>query len=98
MNEIEKYLFNFEIEIRNERNTEKSESVFFANDQRFNGRKRVDIAKFCRAQRHENKKHVLSAKIGHILPENCLTYKKFESDAIKKTKKFFEGKSKISFG
>ena len=51
LDEIKRDLINFESEKRNDRNTEKSESVFFTNDQTcFNCQRRGHIAKFCRAQ------------------------------------------------
>ena len=54
LEEIKRDLINFEIEKRNDRNTEKSESVFFTNDRTcFSCHKRGHIAKFCRAQQPE---------------------------------------------
>ena len=91
LDEIKRDLINFESEKRNDRNTEKSESVFFTNDRTcFNCHKRGHIAKFCRAQPSEPNKEKPNSKItcfkckkiGHIA-KNCFTYKKFESHAMK---------------
>ena len=95
MDEIKRDLIKFESEKRNDRNTEKSESVFFTNDRTcFNCHKRGHIAKLCRAKRSEPNKEKSNSKItcfkckkfGHIA-ENCFTYKKFESHAMKNQQK-----------
>ena len=95
MDEIKRDLINFESEKRNDRNTEKSESVFFTNDRTcFSCHKRGHIAKCCRAQPSEPNKEKPNSKItcfkckkfGHIA-KNCFTYKKFESYAMKNERK-----------
>ena len=77
-------LINFESEKRNDRNTEKSKSVFFTNDRTcFNCHEKGHIAKFCRAQRSEPKKEKPNStisyykckKVGHIA-KNCFTNNK----------------------
>ena len=84
-------MINFESEKRNERNTEKSESIFFANDRTcFNFHMRRLIAKSCRAkqQKPNHKKSKLKltffrcTKVGHNA-KKCSTNKKFESHDIK---------------
>ena len=51
LDEIIRDLINFESEKRNDRNTDKSESIFFTNDRTcFNCHNRGHIAKICRAQ------------------------------------------------
>ena len=91
LDEIKRDLINFDSEKRNNRNTDKSESVFFTNDRTcFNCHNRGHIAKFCRAQRSGPNKEKPNSKItcfkckkgGHIA-KNCFTYKKFESHAMK---------------
>ena len=79
----------------NDRNTEKSESIFFTNDRTcFNCHKRGHIAKFCRAQQSQPNKEKPNSvrtcfkckKVEHIA-KNCFTNKKFESHAMKNERK-----------
>ena len=64
LDEIKRDLINFESEKRNDRNTEKSESVFYTNDRTcFNCHQRGHIAKFCRAQPSEPNKEKPNSKI-----------------------------------
>ena len=95
LDEIKRDLINFESEKRNDRNTDKSESVFFTNDRTcFNCDKKGHIAKFCRVQQSGPNKEKPNSKItsfkckkdGHIA-KNCFTYKKFESHAMKNERK-----------
>ena len=64
LDEIKRDLISFESEKRNDRNTEKLESVFFTNDRTcFICHKRRHIAKFCCAQQLEpNKEKPVSKK------------------------------------
>ena len=82
-------------EKRNERNTEKSESVFFANERtRFNCHKKGHIAKFSRAQRQEPSNKKSKSKITRFKckkvrnkAKNCFSNKKFESHEMKNERK-----------
>ena len=90
LDEIKRDLINFESDKRNDRNTDKSESVSFTNDRTyFNCHKRWHIAKFCRAQRSRPNKEKPNSKItcfkrkkdGHIA-KDCFTYKNFVLDPM----------------
>ena len=64
LDEIKRDSINFESEKRNDRNTDKSESVFFTNDRTcFNCHKKGHIAKFCRVQRSGPNKEKPNSKI-----------------------------------
>ena len=100
--EIKRDLINFESEKLNDRNTEKSESVFSTSDRTcFNCHKRGHITKFCAQPSEPNKEKPNSKitcfkckKMGHIA-KNCFTYKKFESQAMKNERKNNSKESQI---
>ena len=91
LDEIKRDLIDFESEKRNDRITEKSESVFFTNDRTcLNCHKRGHIAKFRRVQQLEPNKEKANSKLicfkckkFGAVAKNCFTYKKFEFHAMK---------------